>query len=138
MISVIIAVYNGEPYIGEAIESVLEQTLPADELIVVDDGSTDATPQTVQRFGDAVRYERRSRAGFAAGRNRGVELSAGDYLAFLDADDRFVPGKLALQLEALRADPALDAVIGHVRAFISPDLRTMVDASAHRPYPRTT
>ena len=135
MISVIIAVYNGEPYIGEAIESVLAQTLPADELIVVDDGSTDATPQTVQRFGDAVRYERRSRAGFAAGRNSGVELSAGDYLAFLDADDRFVPGKLELQLEALRADPALDAVFGHVREFISPDLEPEVAARLRRPNP---
>src|SRR5438552_4956137 len=121
-ISVVIAVYNTERYLGEAIESALNQTLAPEEVIVIDDGSTDGTQAVAEGFGDAIRYERRTRAGFAAGRNRGVELSSGDYLAFLDADDRFVPDQLEQQLAALEADPKLDAVFGHVREFISPEL----------------
>ena len=133
MISVIIAVYNAERYIGEAIESALNQTLPPAELIVIDDGSTDGTGAIAASFGDAIRYERRSRAGFAAGRNRGVELSNGSYLSFLDADDRFVPDKLERQLAALEADPKLDAAFGHVREFISPDLDPEIAARLRRP-----
>jgi glycosyltransferase involved in cell wall biosynthesis len=135
VISVVIAVYNGERYIGEAIESALGQTLPPAEVIVVDDGSTDGTGTVAQGFGDAIRYEHRSRAGFAAGRNRGVELSTGAYLAFLDADDRFTPDKLERQLAALEQDPALDAVFGHVREFISPELEPDVAARLRRPVP---
>jgi len=135
MISVIIAVYNAERYIGEAVESALRQTLPPAEVIVIDDGSTDRTSEVAQSFGDAIRYERRSRAGFAAGRNRGVELSTGDYLSFLDADDRFVPDKLERQLSALLEEPEVDAVFGHVREFISPDLDPAVAERLRRPIP---
>ena len=111
MISVIIAVYNAERYLGEAIESALDQTLPPKEVIVIDDGSTDGTAEVARSFGDRIVYERCSRAGFAAGRNRGVELSTSAYLAFLDADDRFVRDKLERQLGVLQAEPEVDAVL---------------------------
>jgi glycosyltransferase involved in cell wall biosynthesis len=104
-------------------------------VIVVDDGSTDRTGEVAEGFGDAVRYERQTRRGFAAGRNRGVELAGGDYIGFLDADDRFVRDKLERQLGVLEADPAVDAVFGHVREFVSPDLEPELAARLRAPTP---
>ena len=118
-ISVIIPVYNGAPYLAEAIASVLEQTCTPMELIVVDDGSTDDTAQVAQRFPE-VHYAYQPNAGQAAAINRGVRLSTGRLLAFLDADDLWVENKLALQLAALEADPELDIVFGLAQQFAEP------------------
>jgi len=121
-ISVIIPVYNREQYVAEAIRSVLAQTHPATEIWVIDDGSTDNSAAVIQAFGDTVRYYRQPNGGAAAARNQGVELATGDFLAFLDSDDRWLPHKLALQLAEFEQNPDLAMAFGHVRQFCSPDL----------------
>ncbi len=113
-VSVIIPVFNGERFLGQAIESVLAQDHPALEVLVVDDGSTDASAAIAQRFGGAVRCVREENRGAAAARNAGVELSTGSLLAFLDADDTWLPDKLRLQLERLSLEPDLECVFGLV------------------------
>ena len=118
-VSVVIAVYNGEATIGDAIASVVGQTLPPQEIIVVDDGSDDATPAVVDRLAAAHASVRRLRqdpnAGQAAALNRGVAEARAAYLAFLDADDVWMPDKLARQIALFAADPALDVVYGLAR-----------------------
>lgn len=121
-ISVIIPVHNRAQYVAEAIRSVLVQTHPATEIWAIDDGSTDNSAGVIQAFGDAVQYYRQPNRGAAAARNRGVELATGDFLAFLDSDDRWLPHKLALQLVAFEKNPDLAMAFGHVRQFCSPDL----------------
>ena len=98
------------------------QTHRAVEVIVVDDGSEDETRAVAERYGDRIRLTRQDRSGAGAARNLAVGLASGAYLAFLDADDRFLPEKLEHQLAALHADPELDMVFGHVREFVSPEL----------------
>jgi glycosyltransferase involved in cell wall biosynthesis len=122
LVSVIVTVYNAAPYLGEAIESVLAQTYRPIELIVLDDGSTDGSGDIAQRYGSAVRLTRRERQGLGAARNGAIALAEGPYLAFLDADDRFVPDKLERQMEVLDGDAATDMVFGHVTEFVSPDI----------------
>jgi len=122
LISTIIPVYNGESYLREAIDSTLNQTYSNHEVIVIDDGSTDNTAQIAQSYSNAVKYHFQPNSGLSAARNTGVKRSRGDYLAFLDADDLFMPEKLGLQLECFNTDPTLDMVFGHVEQFYSPDL----------------
>jgi len=121
LVSVMIGVYNGAPYLSEAIESVQAQTYRPYELIVVDDGSDDGSGEIARGF-DEVQYIRQPRGGNGAARNRAVEAASGDFFAFLDADDRFVADKLERQMTALDGDPDLDMVFGHVREFVSPEL----------------
>ncbi|NUQ37631.1 MAG: glycosyltransferase family 2 protein [Caldilineales bacterium] len=121
-ITAIIPVHNGERYLAEAIRSVLDQTLPPDELIVVDDGSTDASAQVARSFGPPVRVLAQANLGPAAARNLGAQQASGDLLAFLDADDLWTPEKLARQSAVLAADPVCDAVLGRVENFVSPEL----------------
>ncbi len=121
-ISVIIPVHNGERFLAEAIRSVLAQTLPPNEIIVVDDGSTDASAEVARAFGLPVRVLAQPNLGPAAARNLGVENACGDLLAFLDADDLWLPDKLARQTQVLRADPACAAVLARVENFLSPEL----------------
>src|ERR1700759_16151 len=127
-----IGVYNGAPYLGEAIESALAQDYDPLELIVVDDGSTDGSADVARTF-PQIRVVRQENAGNGAARNRAVEEASGQLYAFLDADDRFTPGKLRRQKAALDADPGLDMVFGHVREFLSPDLDEEVRASLRPP-----
>ena len=95
-ISVIIPAYNAEKYIGAALESALAQTRPAAEIIVVDDGSADGTAAVADGFGRPVRLIRNSEnLGVGASRNRGVQASRGEYVAYLDADDQWRPNHLA-------------------------------------------
>ena len=115
LVSVIIPAYNCEAYLTEAIESVLAQTYPPAEVIVVDDGSTDRTADVAKGFGSQVRYHYQPHEGIGAGRNRGAEMASGELLASLDADDRWVMEKLAWQVEELQANPDLDMVFGHTR-----------------------
>jgi glycosyltransferase involved in cell wall biosynthesis len=101
-ISVVIPAYNAEQHIGRAIDSVLAQTHPADEIIVVDDGSTDDTCKVVQVYGNQVRYIYQENGGAGLARNTGIKASQGEWIAFLDADDEWVPEKLRLQTDHLR------------------------------------
>jgi glycosyltransferase involved in cell wall biosynthesis len=121
-VTVIIGVYNGARYLAESIDSVLAQTHPVAELIVVDDGSTDGSGDIAERYGAPVRCIRQENGGMAAARNRAIPEATGEFLAFLDADDRFRPDKLRSQLAVFDADPGLDIVYGHVTEFLSPDL----------------
>jgi glycosyltransferase involved in cell wall biosynthesis len=112
-VSAVIPVFNGAAFLGEAIRSVLDQTRPVLECIVIDDGSTDATPNVVEDFGDRVVYVRQRRAGVSSARNRGAERARGALVAFLDHDDAWLAGKLERQvpvLEDQRATLALCAV----------------------------
>ena len=120
-ISVIIPVFNGQSYVTDALTSVAAQSAPDLEIIVVDDGSTDLTAEAVRAFGDRrVRYVRQRQAGAAAARNHGVDLAQGELLAFLDADDVWMRGKLDRQIASLeRADG--DMIFANIEEFISPD-----------------
>lgn len=127
-VSVIVPVHDGAKYLGEALESILAQTLPAAEIWVVDDGSRDDSAAVAARFaGRGVRCVSQPPGGAASARNHGVALAGGDVLAFLDADDLWTTDKLACQCAALADDPTLDMVFGHVEQFVSPEL----DAAAH-------
>ena len=122
-VSVIIPVRDGERYIADAIGSVLEQTKPPAELLVVDDGSKDETATIVSQYsGSSVRLIQQPPRGAAAARNAGVKLARHQLLAFLDADDLWTSTKLERQCAELQSDPTLDMVFGYVRQFVSPDV----------------
>ncbi|MBB6309808.1 glycosyltransferase family 2 protein [Xanthobacter tagetidis] len=120
-VSVLIACWNAQAYIGEAIRSALDQDPAPAELIVVDDGSTDASADVAGAIG-GVTLLRQANQGVGAALNAAAAQASGDVLAFLDADDLWCPGKLAAQTAALAAEPELDAVFGHMAPFASPDL----------------
>jgi len=113
LISVIIPVYNGEAFLNEAITSVLGQQWRSLEIIVVDDGSTDATPDIAAGFGSMVRYVRQSNAGPGSARNRGLALASGNIIAFVDADDMWTETKLQSQLPYLVDNPQTEIVLGY-------------------------
>lgn len=102
-VSVIIPTYNRASLLPRALESVFNQTFRDFELIVVDDGSTDATPDVLKRFNGKIKYIRQENQGTAAARNRGIQESQGEYIAFLDSDDYWVPEKLEEQVKVLDA-----------------------------------
>jgi glycosyltransferase involved in cell wall biosynthesis len=108
-ISAIIPTYNRAATLGQAIESVLRQTQPVQEIIVVDDGSTDETRELVASFSGRVRYIFQENRGASAARNTGIRAATCPWLAFLDSDDYWMPEKIQLQEEALQRDP--DAVL---------------------------
>jgi glycosyltransferase involved in cell wall biosynthesis len=114
LISVVIPCYNQAHYLGEAIESVLAQTDPHYEIIVVDDGSTDTTSEVASRYPD-VRCVRQSNAGLSAARNAGLKASRGQFLVFLDADDRLLADALQSGLNCFQGDPECVFVSGHYR-----------------------
>src|SRR5437867_1657728 len=109
-VSVVIPVYNGERYLGETIQSVLDQTYRHFEVIVVDDGSTDGSAAVAKRFGEAVRYVSRPNGGVCKARNTGMAAARGSYLAFLDQDDLWLPEKLAVQVAYLESHREVGAV----------------------------
>jgi len=104
LVSILIPAFNDERWIARAIESALAQTWPRKEIIVVDDGSTDATPRVASRVGSTrVKVVTRPHLGAAAARNEAFRLSQGDYIQWLDADDLLAPDKIEQQLAALDA-----------------------------------
>ncbi|MDE2825547.1 MAG: glycosyltransferase family 2 protein, partial [Gemmatimonadota bacterium] len=103
-VSVVIPTYNRADRLPSAIRSVLEQTAPPAEIIVVDDGSTDGTPALVRTF-PGVRYLRQENQGVSAARNHGIGAAKHDWIALLDSDDEWLPGKLERQWGALERDP---------------------------------
>ena len=106
-ISAVIPAYNAEKHIARAIKSVLQQTRPADEIIVVDDGSVDKTAEIVRGFGNKVILIEQKNAGTSVARNTGINAATGDWFAFLDADDEWLPEKLHRQSEHLSQNPGL-------------------------------
>ncbi len=105
LVSVVIPSYNCGKFIGDAIDSVLAQGYPALEILVIDDGSTDDTCNVVEGYGRLVTLIRQTNAGSAAARNEGIRRAAGKYIAFLDADDIWLPGKLAFQIDHMEQHP---------------------------------
>ena len=150
-ISVVMPVYNGEEHLEGAIRSVLDQNLRPVDLIVVDDGSSDRSARVVSRFEQSVRLIRQTNQGVSASRNRGVEESRGDWVAFLDQDDVWYPDKLEVQAAYIGANPGcrfvfsdvdiIDAqgeVIYHrgLRAMDNGWIRPFIGGHLH-PYPST-
>ncbi|HJS35438.1 MAG TPA: glycosyltransferase [Pseudoxanthomonas sp.] len=111
-VSVIIPTYNRRDLLPRAIDSVLAQTHRVDEIIVVDDGSTDGTADMLQaRYGERVKHVWQSNAGVSAARNHGLRLARGRYLALLDSDDEWLPEKTALQVAFLESRPDFGMVV---------------------------
>lgn len=129
-ISVIIPVYNGEPFLAEAMRSVLAQTLPPEEIIVVDDGSTDGTARLVETWQNSstiqLHYRYQSNRGPSAARNRGLEMARCDLIAFLDADDMWDPAKLSVQHSLLCETREAALVWGHTQLFSVVDGRQKI------------
>jgi glycosyltransferase involved in cell wall biosynthesis len=121
LVSVIVPVYNGERYLAEAIQSVLNQDYRDIEVVVVDDGSTDRSSEIAEQFA-VTRIIRQLNAGAGAATNTGIENARGDILTFIDADDLWEPGTLARRVARFHNDPDLDMTHGMVLEFVSPDL----------------
>jgi glycosyltransferase involved in cell wall biosynthesis len=113
-ISVVIPTYNRAYCVGDAIESVLRQTFRDMELIVVDDGSTDETPDVLREFGDKIRVIRQQNSGVSAARNAGILAAHGEWIAFLDSDDEYYPDGLKLLFEPFPENPTIVARLGNV------------------------
>jgi GT2 family glycosyltransferase len=136
LVSVIIPVYNCERFVAEALRSVLAQDYPNLEVIVVDDGSTDATVSIVESLGPRIRLLRQRNLGPAAARNRAVQASAGEYLAFLDGDDAWLPGKVSAQVEFAQAHPEYPIVFtenGYWRPDSSGNYRAATEYAGDQP-----
>jgi glycosyltransferase involved in cell wall biosynthesis len=118
LVSVIIPCYNGERFLEEALRSALSQSYPEVEIIVVDDGSTDNSPEIAQRF--PVRYIRQENRGLTESRNRGVRESRGSYIVFLDADDRLKPEAIEAGFRMLERRPECAMAVGD-HTFIAQD-----------------
>jgi glycosyltransferase involved in cell wall biosynthesis len=121
LVSVVIPAYNAAPFLADAVRSILEQTYPHFEILVIDDASTDDTWTVAQRCADAdarVRIHRNPRnLGIAGNRNRGVALARGKYLAWQDADDISMPTRLEKQVRLLEAHPDVAIVGGYIELF---------------------
>lgn len=114
VVSVVIPCFNQAHYLGEAIESVIAQSYPKVEVVVVDDGSLDNTAEVAARYA-GIKYQRQDNRGLAAARNLGLRRSNGQYVVFLDADDRLRPEAIATNVAALRARPECAFVYGEFR-----------------------
>ena len=134
-VSCIVPVYNGERYLRETLDSIFAQSHRPMQVIVVDDGSTDATPDVVAGYREQVRYLRQANAGQATARNLGVDTSDGAFIAFLDADDLWHPEKLSRQLARFVARPELDYAVTHVQNFWEHELQS--EEEQFRGHPRS-
>lgn len=127
-ISVIIPGYNNGAFIQETIQTVLDQTLRADEIIVIDDGSTDNTEQVVRSIRDErIQYHRQPNSGVSVARNNGLDRARGDYVSFLDADDRWRPTALETQYRLLQAAPDLICCFGNFIRFENDSGQVLAD-----------
>jgi glycosyltransferase involved in cell wall biosynthesis len=136
-VSVIIPTYNSANFIGNAVQSVLDQTDTIFEIIVVDDGSTDDTPLVLEPFKDKIRYLATENRGAAHARNTGMKAASGKYIAFLDADDLYLPGKLALQVDFIEAYPEVDIVATEASSMVGNTIEEKYHLrSYHRIYNR--
>lgn len=121
-VSVLMTVRDGEKYVGEAIASLLEQTVRPTQILVVDDGSTDATAGIVAAFGDPVTLLSQPPSGIAPAWNRALAHANGDFIAFLDYDDLWPPNSLEVRLDRFATAGEVDAVAGKMEQFLSPEL----------------
>ncbi|MCK5269584.1 MAG: glycosyltransferase family 2 protein [Sedimentisphaerales bacterium] len=131
-VSVVIPAYNLAEYIGRAVESVLAQTRPADEIIVVDDGSTDGTGKIVKKYGSAVRYIYQENAGASAARNTGIKAAKNEWIAFLDGDDEWLKENLARQMGLLERNEELVWTTGNFIMCYCREERRQVKLASER------
>jgi glycosyltransferase involved in cell wall biosynthesis len=125
--------YNAARFITDALDSISAQTHAPFEIIVVDDGSTDETRDVVHRYGRNVRLIEIPHAGYPAARDAALAAASGEFIAFLDADDRWVPDKTARQLALLRSDGSIDLSVGHYLNFWDAEIAD--EAAAYRTHP---
>jgi glycosyltransferase involved in cell wall biosynthesis len=130
-VSVVIPAYNAARFLPDALDSVLAQTFRDLEVLVVDDGSSDDTPAVLARYGSQIRCMRQSNAGVSAARNRGIAEARGRYVAFLDADDTWMPHKLARQMKALAQNTECGACYSAF-TFVRADLTPLVVSRCKR------
>jgi glycosyltransferase involved in cell wall biosynthesis len=117
-VSVIIPAYNAERYLGATLESILAQTYPNIEIIVVDDGSKDATAHVARSYGDRVKYvHQENSGGCGKPRNHGMRVASGDVFVFLDSDDLMVPDRIAREVEVMRRHPGVGMIFSNYRDF---------------------
>lgn len=117
LISVVIPAYNAEEFIGQTIQSVLDQTYPCHEIIVVDDGSTDSTKEVLKRFEGRIRYLYQQNKGPSAARNKGIQGAKGEFICFLDADDYWTSEMLEVQLAFMEANREVALVFSDYEEF---------------------
>lgn len=117
LVSVIMPVYNTAQYIGDAIDSVLSQDYPNKELIIIDDGSTDGTVDIIRRYQPAITLLTQKNQGSAVARNAGLDAARGDYVAFLDSDDIWLPGKLTAQVKYMEQHPQIGMSYGRWKVW---------------------
>ncbi len=110
-ISVILPTYNRAEKLAIALDSVLAQTIPAQEIIVIDDGSTDHTEALINHDYPTIQYHKQENRGVSAARNVGIQSATSEWLAFLDSDDEWLPNKLEVQMQRLKSEP--DNLISH-------------------------
>ncbi len=120
-ITCIIPIYNGEKYIAECIESVLSQTLAISKVIVVNDGSEDNTLKVLEQFSGKIEVINKPHTGISDTLNMGIEAADTEYIAFIDADDTWDPGKTATQMEAIKKNH-VDMCFCGVKNFLSPEM----------------
>src|SRR3972149_9428311 len=129
-VSIVIPAYNHAQFVGEAVQSVLEQTFPDFELIIINDGSTDTTEAEILKFkDDRIRYYSQENRGLSATLNRGIELARGEFFNFLPSDDAFLPEKLEVQLKVFEEYPDLGLVFAYPQV-IDADGREVVEGPA--------
>lgn len=126
-----IPVYDGAAYLGDTLRSVLAQSVPVADVVVVDDGSSDASAAVAAAFGPPVRVIRQPHLGVGTARSRAVEAVRGDAIVLLDADDLLTEASVASRLRVLEERPEVDLVFGHVRTFgeVGPDGPFALDES---------
>lgn len=122
MISVIMAVYNYGRYLREALDSVFQQTRLPDEVILINDGSTDETEQIALSYGSRIRYHVQEHQGLGASKNHGVRLAGGEYITFLDADDIWPSNRLESLMAPFSVEPESEIAFGRLQNFWSPEV----------------
>jgi glycosyltransferase involved in cell wall biosynthesis len=128
-VSVVIPTYNRAADVKRALDSVLSQTFPVIEIIVVDDGSTDNTREVVADFGEHVRYIYKQNAGLSKARNTGIQAATCDWVAFLDSDDWWFPKKIQMQADAIKRNPEADLIYTSGWAVAVDGTRTLLQAA---------
>lgn len=109
-VSVIVPLYNSERFVAAAVESILQQSYPPYEIIVIDDGSSDRSQEKLSPYRDRIHYIYQNNQGVAAARNRGIQQATGDLIAFLDHDDYWFPNKLEKQVATWQQNPTLGII----------------------------
>ncbi len=117
-VAVIIPTYNRAHCVGEAIQSVIDQTVPADEIIVIDDGSTDSTADVLAGLGEADTVIRQPNTGVSAARNAGIKHASSEWISFLNSDDIWYPNRLGVFVRDFSRNPAIVSHVSNLRVVI--------------------